>query len=88
MALVYRLQFDKHIIQRLTAGRQPPDLRVIFDSEREVDEFLLDPKRFLTSIGAYIDGMDFSRMQTKPQFPTPFYGIIHEPGCQLAWDIP
>ena len=82
MALVYRLQFDKH-----TLGRSVPDMIIRLETNEEIMRMANDPIPFLKEIGAYMDGMDTSGLENPPDEVSKSnkYDVIHESSCQLAW---
>ncbi|MTJ04090.1 MAG: hypothetical protein FH759_05265 [Sediminimonas qiaohouensis] len=82
MALVYRLQFDKH-----TQTRTEPDMIIRLESNDEIKRMVSDPVEFLKEIGAFIEGMDVSGLMDPPEevLKSNKYDVIHETSCQLAW---
>ncbi|MEL7454842.1 MAG: hypothetical protein AAGJ50_15905 [Pseudomonadota bacterium] len=84
MALVYRLQFDKHSL-----GKELPDMIIRLESNAEIQRMASDPVPFLQEIGAFMSGMDTSALANPPAdvLNSKKYDVIHESSCQLAWDF-
>lgn len=84
MALVYRLQYDKH-----TKSRTVPDMIIRLETTDEIRRMSNDPVPFLKEIGAFIEGMDTAALENAPKevLDSNKYDVIHETSCQLAWDF-
>lgn len=62
MALVYRLQFDKH-----TLNRDLSDMIIRLESNDDISRMISDPFPFLNEIGAFMEGVDVSALKNPPE---------------------
>jgi len=99
MARIYRLQLNKATTQALQQGKSIATEIMVFDSDDEKRDFVKDPEAFARKAGLLTDDMPFNglvlpsgitldKLQNDPSLVTTMGpAVIHEPSCQLAWDI-